>query len=138
VFNNDPRELLKILLKKYKLSTDSLSKITGIKNEVILNYANGEDDDLSSLSPNNKLDFMDLIMLLTLGMEAANEDERVYYVIETLTSEFSISTETIALYANLEHKEVENFLEDHTSISIEKKYKLGITVLFLHYICKQK
>lgn len=134
--SNDPRELLRMLFKNYKLSSYSLSKITGIKDEIILNYANGK-DDLSSLPIKNKMDLVDLIMLLTLGMEAADENERIYAVIETITSKFNLSIETIALYANLDCEEIKNFLNDHTSISIEKRYKLGITVLFLHYICKQ-
>ncbi|MBB6447309.1 HTH domain-containing protein [Bacillus benzoevorans] len=133
--NNDPRELLKILFEKYKFPLNSLSKITGIKDELILNYANGE-DALSSLSLEKQLDLIDLIMLLTLGMNSIEEDERVRSIIETLETEFGISTETLALYANLDREEITNFLNDYTSIPIEKKYRLGITVLFLHYICK--
>lgn len=132
----DPKELLDILLNKYKITPQSLSKITRIDNEVIINFANGK-TDLSTLSIFDRMDFIDLMGLLSLGMQAANENERVRAVIQVLNDEFEFTTETIALYANLTREDVQSFLNDANSISIDKRYKLAVAVFFLQHICKK-
>lgn len=130
----DPRYLLQILFNKYKLSPNSLSKISGIEEEIILNYANGIDDLSSSLDI--RMDLDEIVGLLTLGMEDINENERVQAILQHLIEEFGISLETVGIYAKLELAEINNFLRDYTSIPIDKRYRLGIITLFLHYICK--
>ncbi|MGX2962131.1 HTH domain-containing protein (plasmid) [Peribacillus sp. JNUCC 23] len=128
-----PRELLKRLFNHYKLSSSSLSKISGIPEETILKYANGD-----NLSLETRMDLDDHIIFLTMSMEAHEEDERIQLLISGLAQEFDISIETIGIYAKLSPEEVDNFLEDSNSLSIEKRYRLGVTVLFLHFICYTK
>jgi hypothetical protein len=132
--SQDPRDLLKLLFNKYKFSSISLSKISGIEENVILNYAKGEDDLSSSLDVRMNLD--EIVAMLSLGMEASNENERVQAILDYLLEECRIPIDTISIYAKLEPSDINSFLEDYNSISYEKRYRLGITVLFLHYICK--
>ena len=124
---------LKKLINYYKFSPNTLSKISGISEENILNCV----DDIS-VSHDTRWDLDLFVMLLTESMEAHNEDERVQLLILNMMQEFDISIETIGIYAKTSPEEIINFLEDATSLSIEKRYRLGVTVLFLHFICYTK
>lgn len=138
IFNkksHDPRELLKFILNNYKVTLQTLNKITGISQDTILNFANGK-DDLSTLSTSQRLDFIDLIGLLSFGMLEVDQSERVRAIIQVLNNKFELSIETIALYAKIDSKDLHNFLNDNNSISIDKKYKLAVTALFLYSLCK--
>lgn len=125
------KDLLNLLFDKYKLSSKSLSKITGVPEDIITNYAKGELEDFAI-----PRELIFRINLLTLSMEAEEEDGRVRGVIRGLMAHYDISIETLALYAKVEPAEITKFLAGDHSISIETRYKIGITVLFLHFICK--
>lgn len=127
----DGKHLLNLLLDKYKFSSKSLSKITGVPENTIMNYAKGVIDDF--VIPR---ELLVRITLLTLSMEAEDEDVRVRGVIRSLMAYYDISVETLAMYANVEPSEITNFLDDYKSIPLETRYKIGVTVLFLHFICK--
>jgi hypothetical protein len=43
----------------------------------------------------------------------------------------------VPLYAGLVVEDVQSFMNDTNSISIEKKYKLAVERLLLHYLFKQ-
>ncbi|MBZ9689864.1 hypothetical protein G9F72_026715 [Clostridium estertheticum] len=72
-----------------------------------------------------------------LSYERINEDERVKAVIDVLIAEFEINYETLAIYVGLMVEEVQSFMNDTNSISIEKKYKLAVASLSLHYLFKR-
>ncbi|WP_430087897.1 HTH domain-containing protein [Peribacillus butanolivorans] len=48
-----------------------------------------------------------------------------------MNNEFGIPVETISLFSNLECEDIEKFMKENDSLSIEKRYKLAVTVLFL-------
>ncbi|WP_253199000.1 HTH domain-containing protein [Clostridium estertheticum] len=75
-----------------------------------------------------------MIYMLSDGILIINEADRIKGVIDILISEFEIKYETLAIYAKLELEDVQNFMDDTNSISIEKKYKLAVAVLFFHYL----
>lgn len=127
----DGKDLLNLLFDKYKFSSQSLSKITGVPEDTITKYAKGIIDDSSI-----PRELYYRITLLTLSMEAEDEDGRVRGVIESLMAYYDISVETLAAYANVEPSEITSFLDDYNSIPLETRYKIGVTVLFLHFLCK--
>ncbi|WP_413362180.1 HTH domain-containing protein [Lysinibacillus sp. 3P01SB] len=127
----DGKDLLNLLFDKYKFSSKSLSKITGVPEDTITKYAKGIIDDSSI-----PRELYYRITLLTLSMEAEDEDGRVRGVITSLMAYYDISVETLAAYANVEPSEITSFLDDYNSIPLETRYKIGVTVLFLHFLCK--
>lgn len=129
-----PVEFMDKLFNHYKLSPKSLSKISGITERNILNYEN----DVVDLTLENELKLNTLIVLLTQSVDAHSEDERVQLLILDLMQEFDLSLETIGIYAKLPTNEIEDFLENCESLAMDKRYRLGITVLFLHFICYTK
>jgi len=64
-------------------------------------------------------------------------DERIKVIIENFQQQFQISYETISIYAGISEDSINNFVIDSNSISLEEKYKLAITALFLHHICNK-
>ncbi|WP_243299980.1 HTH domain-containing protein [Bacillus litorisediminis] len=134
----DLRETLNDIINNFKISPESLSKITGVEKDLILDFANGKNDDLWYNNPASaRIDIFNLIMLLSRQSQSIEDNERVMAVIQTLNHLFGISFETIALYANLNTEDVERFIHEPGSISIDKRFKLAVSSLFLHYICKQ-
>ncbi|MCK1992059.1 hypothetical protein GW626_17045 [Peribacillus muralis] len=135
MINHEPKELLKTLLNDYKMPAASLSKITGISEQIILDFANGENVQ-SLISQTEMMDLIDLVGLLAIGMNSTDSNERVFAIIQALNNEFGIPLETISLFSNLESEDIEKFMAENDSLSIEKRYNLAVTVLFLHYIIK--
>ncbi|WP_422661309.1 HTH domain-containing protein [Paenibacillus sp. EC2-1] len=126
--DGDFNKMLERVTGRYGVSLDTLSKITGVSMDVIASkeYSGGE---LASLR--------NLLIILTIGMEEVNEDDRVKGVIEVLKDVFGITNKTIALYSRVDVNDIEVFLNgDFESISFEKRYRIAVTTLFLHYLCK--
>lgn len=78
-----------------------------------------------------------MIFMLSEGIMMVNEDDRVKGVIDVLISEFEISYETLAIYSGLELGDLQGFMNDSNSVSCEKKYKLAVASIFLHYLFKK-
>ena len=72
-----------------------------------------------------------MIGLLSDGMTLVTADERVKAIIEILNDNFQISAKTLALYAKIEEKDVDEFMRDFDSLAFEKRYRLAVVVLFL-------
>ncbi|APC42618.1 hypothetical protein KPL43_04125 [Clostridium estertheticum] len=121
------------MIKNFKIELKSLSKITGIDYVWLKDFMDGKNN--SNIPEPAYLSNM--IYMLSDGILMINEDDRIKGVIDVLISEFEIKYETLAIYAKLELEDVQNFMDDTKSISIEKKYKLSVAVLFLHYLFKR-
>ncbi|HWO76225.1 MAG TPA: HTH domain-containing protein [Bacillus sp. (in: firmicutes)] len=94
----DLRETLNDIINNFKISPKSLSKITGVEKDLILDFANGKNDDLWYNNPASaRIDIFNLIMLLSRQSQSIEDNERVMAVIQTLNHLFGISFETIAL-----------------------------------------
>ena len=100
------------------------------------NIMNDKEGINSSNIPNPSY-LSNMIYMLSDGVLMINEDNRIKGVIDVLISEFEIKYDTLAIYSKLELEDVQNFMIDTNSLSIEKKYKLAVASLFLHYIFKQ-
>ncbi|MBU3102053.1 hypothetical protein KPL44_22685 [Clostridium sp. DSM 17811] len=121
------------LINNYKIELKSLSKITGIDYVWLKDFMDGKNN--SNIQEPAYLSNM--LYMLSDGILMINEDNRIKGVIDVLISEFEIKYETLAIYAKLELEDVQNFMDDTNSISIEKKYKLAVAVLFLHCLFKR-
>jgi len=119
--------LFETVTKKYQISIQSLSKITGIDEEVIVEQEYNH--ELTELKH--------LLVMLTTGMEQVDENDRVKAIIEVLYHVYHITGETIALYSKVELEDVVLFLKgDYHSIPFEKRYRIAVTTIFMHYLFK--
>jgi len=130
------REKFLIIINEYKISLETLSKVTQINIDLLSDYINEKKEITDLLIENREL--FNLIAMLSDGMPASafSEDKRVKSVIELLVILFGLEYETISLYAGLNKCDIENFMQDTTSIDCEKRYKLAVTSLMLHYVFK--
>jgi hypothetical protein len=133
--NKGPGEMLKKIIEDYGISPESLSKITKVDAVLIKELAEGR-GNLFELSEVTKVTFTNLMVMLSIGLPSVNEDDRVKSIIELLNEIYEISYETIAIYAQLDREDILQFLHDSNSVSFEKKYKIAVIGLFLHYIFK--
>lgn len=143
------RKDMRNLMKNYKIELKSLSKITGIDYTLLKDFMDGKNIFLDfftnskNFNKNNNSNIPNpsylssMICVLLDGVLMINEDDRIKGAIDILISEFEIKYETLAIYAKLELEDVQNFMNDTNSISIEKKYKLAVASLFLHYLFKR-
>lgn len=133
---DETREKIKCLLKDYKFTLKSLSKITGLDYLWLTNFVD-EKTALSDLSIKERISLTSMIFMLSDGIPMINEDDRVKGVIDVLVDLFEINLETLAIYAVIEADDVKSFMKDTNSISYEKKYRLATASLFLHYLFKK-
>lgn len=133
---NEIREEIKQLIEKYKMTLESLSKISGLDCDLLTKFMNGE-INFHEIPILDGLFLSDTVTLLSDSLPNVSEDRRIQTVIESLIAMFEINYETIAIYAGIQLEELQSFMKDPNSISYEKKYKLATTSLFLHYLCKK-
>lgn len=136
IIKRDLREQIKSLLKDYKITLKTLSKITDIDFNILQDYVNNK-INLENLPVLNKAKFANDIFMLSEGIKEIKEDDRIAGVIDVLTIIFEVSYETISIYAGIKLEELQSFMKDTNSISYEKKYKLATASLFLHYLLKK-
>lgn len=155
---NKPEEIMRKniedLLEKYKIQLKSLSKMIGVDYVWLKDYMDGKnksydyfnnminsdgsnENNINNSNIPNPAHLSNMIFMLSEGVAMIKEDDRVKGVIDVLVDEFEISYETLALYSGLELKDLQKFMSDTNSISCEKKYKLAVASLFLHYLFKK-
>ncbi|MEN1984786.1 HTH domain-containing protein [Paenibacillus hubeiensis] len=134
--NGEPfNELLEKVMTTYKLSTQTLSKMSNCSEDMILDLLN-DSLDKTNYSQVMISEFQQFIVLLSVGFERIESNERVRGVIDHLIHHLNFSVDSLALFSKLEKQDVHHFLENPETLSFEKRYNLATTTLFLHYVCK--
>ncbi len=128
--NGDPRDDLKIILDEYKVTPYTFGLISGLDEKTVLDFANYK-TDLAHLPHDKIAETFSMIGLLSDGMTLVTADERLKTIIEILMDDFQFSKKTLALYANIEEKDFDEFMSNFDSLSFEKRYRLAVVVLFL-------
>ncbi|KHD17200.1 HTH domain-containing protein [Clostridium butyricum] len=148
------RKDIENLLENYKIELKSLSKMIGVDYVWLKDYMDGKnnlydffnnsvnigennEESLKNSNIPNPSHLCNMIFMLSEGIMMVSEDDRVKGVIDVLISEFEISYETLAIYSGLELGDLQSFMNDSNSVSCEKKYKLAVASIFLHYLFKK-
>lgn len=134
--NDIIREKLLNAIKEYKITLDTLNKVTGIEVNWLSDYINKK-KEIDDLTAEKNLCLLQITVFLNEGMKIVSNDERIKGVIEVLVQIFGLKYETLSLYAGLEKQDIESFMKDATLIDYEKKYKLATTSMMLHYLFKK-
>ncbi|MEH7526191.1 HTH domain-containing protein [Bacillus sp. JJ1503] len=122
--SGDPSDNLKIILEDYKITPNTFGLISGLDEKTVLEFSNHK-ADLAHL-PHEKIGhIVSMIGLLSDGMTLVTADERVKAIIEILNDNFQISANTLALYAKIEEKDVDEFMRDFDSLAFEKRYPIS-------------
>ena len=132
---NPIRERLMTAVQKYKITYDTLQKVTGIDADWLMEYTE-KNRVLYFLSHETMGRLTEIVGLLVDGMQLVNEDERIKGIIDVLMQIFGLTHETLSLYTGIEEQEIRIFLENPNSLEYEQKYKLATVSMFLHYIFK--
>lgn len=128
-------KFLKRVMTTYKLSTQTLSKMSNRSEDMILDLLNDSLDE-SKYSQLEILEFQQFIVLLSAGFENVQSNERVKAVIEHLIYNLNFTVDSLALFSKLDKQDIDFFLANPESLTFEKCYKLATATLFLHYISK--
>jgi predicted GTPase len=128
--SGDPRNDLKMVLEDYKITPHTFGLISGLDEKTVLDFSNHE-TVLNHLSHEQKGHIVSMIALLSGGMTLVTADERVKAIIGILNDDYQVSVKTLALYAKIEEKDVDEFIRDYDSLTFEKRYRLAVVVLFL-------
>ena len=131
--SGDPRDELKKIIENYKISPHSFGLISGLDEKTVLEFVDYK-TELDDLSHEMIVHIVSIISLLSMGMTHVTPDGRVKAIIEDLNEKFQISKETLALYAKIDEKDIDDFMIDGDSLTFEKRYRLSVVVLFLFKI----
>jgi len=136
--NDLTRNNLLKAIDKFKITPDIISKSSGLNEDWIKSYLKGNatSSDISSLE-NCKLSSL-AYFLSQNKLAMIDEDERLKGRIEILIDTYNLNYEVIALYSDLSIKDIEDFINNPSSISYEKRYKLSMITLSFSSIFEYK
>lgn len=130
-------EVLAYLNKNLKITSACLSKVTGVEVELIEKLINGQADIIElGLPLENLTKLSNTSRMLAQGISEIDDNQRLKAIIEHLTENLEVDIETIAIYSGITIEEIKMFMDDPNSISYEKRYKLAVKSLFLHFFFK--
>lgn len=78
------------------------------------------------------------ISTMLADIDDIEEVERVLHIIDTMHRNLGIDYETIASFVDLNKKEFEEFMKNPNTLNENKKFKLAVRVMFLHFVLKEK
>jgi hypothetical protein len=107
------------LKSKYKMSDEVINKIL---------FTNEKKYSYHPIEVSSFLTFMDDI----------DDTQRIYSIVDTVHSNIGISYETLAIFCDLDTKELEEFLYNPESLSEKKKFVLAVRIMYLHFVLKDK
>lgn len=127
------QNILDILIVEYDFNIDTLSNLLNVEKDIIKNYKKYEKSisyDAAHLSSIiNKI-----LMLYNITNTDADFKFRAYLYV--LVDYHNISPKTIAKMANIEEKEVLDFINEKDTISIDTRYKLASVIMNLRFMLK--
>ncbi len=149
------RESIKKLIEDYKFELEALSRMINVDYNWLKDYMDGKRNlhefyanAIDSIKNNKELvwnpkcpepsSLSNKIYILSEGICSINEDGRVKGIIDVLIIDVGISYDTLAMYAGIGLDDVQNFMKDTNSITYEKKYKLAVASLSLHFLVNGK
>lgn len=132
------RQLLQNALDTYKLSLESLERLTGIERAHLEMYAGG-DSDLEHLDAGQRSAALDLIAFLGMGINTPQipPEDRLRAIMQGLIEQFALTPETLALQSGVEPSDAQRFLSGRR-VAAEKRFKLAAGVLFLYFLIYRK
>jgi hypothetical protein len=132
------RKLLNDAVDTYKISFDSLTRLTGIGSNDLEAYSSG-DTDLEHLDSRQRSAALDLIAFLGMGINTPEipPEERLRAIMKGLEDEFGLTAETLALHSGVEPSDAQRFLAGR-KVAAEKRFKLSVGVLFLYFLIYRK
>ncbi|OWR27754.1 hypothetical protein CDO73_21450 [Saccharibacillus sp. O23] len=132
------RHLLQTALDTYKISLESLERLTGIDRAHLEMYASG-DSDLEHLDAARRSAALDLIAFLGMGINTPQipPEDRLRAIMRGLNEQFGLTAETLALQSGVEPSDAQRFLAGR-KVAAEKRFKLASGVLFLYFLIYRK
>ncbi len=132
------RQLLHDAVNTYKISLESLERLTGIDRAHLEMYAAG-DSDLEHLDAGQRAAALDLIAFLGMGINTPQipPEDRLRAVMQGLNEQFGLTAETLALQSGVEPSDAQRFLSGR-KVAAEKRFKLVSGVLFLYFLIYRK
>ncbi|HWU60170.1 MAG TPA: HTH domain-containing protein [Microbacteriaceae bacterium] len=128
---------LRRIVAEGRISEESLQTITGIPGDVIaslLSDAREREPGLSAppskLSPDQIGRLSALVDQLTEGLQI-DDDTRLKAIIQTLTEQFRMTHQHIALLTGIDLNDLKSALYDPDTAKAERKYELAIRASYL-------
>ncbi|MBC2264043.1 hypothetical protein HCB37_05855 [Listeria booriae] len=119
-----------LLKDKYRLNEGTISKLLG------LDITTLDDDYMSNYT--DQTNHAEYALPFLVGvLDATSDDTKLSGVIDGFMHYFDLSIEALALYAEITPVEMKNFINDPSSLSIEKKYHMGMRFMLLHFVLKE-
>lgn len=134
-----PNESIRVNLLKvielYGLKIETISLISDIDCKWLIKYINGENLDIG-------IKFKDYLFLSDLALYISESfkidyDEKLILLIKYFNEFFKIDYDILANIAKISVAELETFMDFPNTLAIDKKYKLGMTVMTLNLIFKR-
>jgi hypothetical protein len=128
---------LRRIVAEGRISEESLQAITGIPADAIASLLGATHDrepglsaPPSAFSPDEVLRLSALVGQLTEGLQI-DDDVRLTAIVQTLTVQFRMTHQHIALLTGIDLNDLESVLNDPNTVPAERKYELAIRASYL-------
>ncbi|WP_412148584.1 HTH domain-containing protein [Curtobacterium flaccumfaciens] len=126
---------LRHLVKSGRMSTESLSAITGIATTTLQGHLAGDNEPgmtapTSALTGSQGTQLAMLAVLLTDGLNE-DDDVRLRALVESLTLQYKLTHENIALLIDADAADIAAIADDAAQVDAGKKYRLGVRLSYL-------
>ena len=128
---------LRRIVAEGRISAESLQAITGIPGDAIASLVGGTHEREpglsaapSAFSPDEIGRLSALVGQLTDGLQI-DDDVRLTAIIQTLTMQFRMTRQHIALLTGIDLRDLESVLNDPNTARAERKYELAIRASYL-------
>lgn len=131
--DNEVEEILATLTNDYGMSTECLSHLLGVKNDLIKSYKGHKVEMPTGFA--ERYSFINLLLMLD-NISNDEPDLKFKAFLEVLIEVHKISADTIAKFAKIQKQDVLDFMNDSSTVPIEIKYRLASVIMTLRFIFK--
>ena len=131
--DNEAEEMLSTLMNDYGMNTECLSRLLGVKRDLIKDYKEHKGEMPTEFT--ERCSFMNLLLMLYV-IPNEEPDFKCKAFLEVLIHTHKISTFTIAKFAKIKKQDVLDFINDSRKVPIETKYRLASVIMTLRFIFK--
>lgn len=126
-------KIMSDLIEDDKIPVKAICTAANISEEQFAAYTKGEPENLSS----RDISYLnELSMILGVGINSCDADERLKGIVESLIEVYGFTVNQLSNLLNINYNSIQDLL-DGKKVDINEKYSMAVSVSYLFYALKR-